>query len=181
MDLQVAYSTNYQNRRINIKQKQNSSSSLGLRRWEDLSFDLLKQLFKSVEISHLSQNVSSVCHSWRSGCWHVLFWANNELDLSVTKPVLDAVKSTAAKPLNAIVVPCSGNKYVQAMVEIKLMELLKSISEDNDEFGISLAAWRSSIRTVLNPKSIQISDKHFVYIAKRTSGLEKLDSFKDHN
>ncbi|KAK4836908.1 hypothetical protein QYF36_001262 [Acer negundo] len=101
MDMQVAYSTN-KNRRINIKQKQkNSSSSLGLRRWEDSSFDILYQIFTSVEISHLSQNVSSVCHSWRLGCWHVLFWANNELDLSVTKPVLDTVKSTtAAKPLN---------------------------------------------------------------------------------
>ncbi|KAK4838916.1 hypothetical protein QYF36_017563 [Acer negundo] len=34
------------------------------------------------------------------------------------------------------------DKYAQDMVDIKLMELLKNIFEDNDEFGIALAPWR---------------------------------------
>ncbi|KAL5802767.1 hypothetical protein ACOSQ4_031072 [Xanthoceras sorbifolium] len=56
-----------------------------------------------------------------------------------------------------------------------LMELLKCIMEDNDGYGIYLAHWRLSIRKVSTPENIKISDKHLLYIAERTIGLEELD------
>ncbi|TXG48767.1 hypothetical protein EZV62_024642 [Acer yangbiense] len=176
MSSQVAYSAN---KRIKIRikwRKQESFSSLDLRRWEDLSPDILEKIFDGVPISDLSQNVSAVCRSWQLSCWHFLCWAKDELDLSVTNATLEIVKSTGVKPLNEIGdVACSTKKYAQALVDIKLMELLKSIMEDNDVHGINLTHWRLSIRKVSIPENIKISDKHLIYIAERTIGLEELD------
>ncbi|KAK0600002.1 hypothetical protein LWI29_010627 [Acer saccharum] len=76
----------------------------------------------------------------------------------------DTVESSSDGAENTALLETSN---VQAMVDIKLMELLKNIFEDNDEFGISLAPWRLSIRTVSIPESIQISDKLLVYIVER--------------
>ncbi|KAL5736229.1 hypothetical protein ACOSQ2_031017 [Xanthoceras sorbifolium] len=69
----------------------------------------------------------------------------------------------------------SSSSLGSGVVDIKLMELLKSIMEDNDGYGIYLAHWRLSIRKVSTPENIKISDKHLLYIAERTIGLEELD------
>ncbi|KAL5804421.1 hypothetical protein ACOSQ3_031221 [Xanthoceras sorbifolium] len=69
----------------------------------------------------------------------------------------------------------SSSSLGSGVVDIKLMELLKCIMEDNDGYGIYLAHWRLSIRKVSTPENIKISDKHLLYIAERTIGLEELD------
>ncbi|KAK1583685.1 hypothetical protein Q3G72_026107 [Acer saccharum] len=172
---QVAYSDN-KKIKVSGEREQESSWSLGLRRWEDLSLDILKQIFNGVSISDLSRNVSSVCHSWQFCCWLFLCWESNELNLRITEAALGVVKETTAKPMNSIGVPCSSTeKYAQALLDIKLMDMLKSILEDNDYYGIYLANWRLSIQTVKIPENIQISDEHLIYIAERTTGLVKLE------
>ncbi|KAK4852084.1 hypothetical protein QYF36_021003 [Acer negundo] len=158
MSNQVAYSAN---KKIKIRIK--------WRKQELVRPDLLEKIFDGVPVSDLFKNVSAVCHSWQLRCWHFLCWEKDELDLSVTNATLE-------KPLNEIgVVACSTRKYAQSLVDIKLMELLKSIMEDNDAYGIYLARWRLSIRKVSIPENIKISDTHLIYISERTTGLEELD------
>ncbi|KAK2639224.1 hypothetical protein Ddye_027019 [Dipteronia dyeriana] len=117
---QVAY---YDNKKIKVngEREQESSWSLGLRRWEDLSLDILKQIFNGVSISNLSRIVSSVCHSWQLCCWHFLCWENNELNLRNTEAALGVVKEKPANFLNSIGGPCSSTEKTTGLVKLDLL------------------------------------------------------------
>ncbi|KAF2299643.1 hypothetical protein GH714_002152 [Hevea brasiliensis] len=47
--------------------------------------------------------------------------------------------------------------------------------EGNDANGICLDHWRLSIKTVIIPRYVDITDEHLQYIAERTPNLENLD------
>lgn len=55
----------------------------GLRRGEDLHVNILKKIVSGIPFSQLLHCVSQVCKSWELGCWDILFWNNNVLELSL--------------------------------------------------------------------------------------------------
>ncbi|KAK3199292.1 hypothetical protein Dsin_022707 [Dipteronia sinensis] len=165
----MACSTNKKIKIGSERERESKSQSLELRRWEDLSLDILLIILNSVAVSDLSENTSSVCQSWQLGCWHFLCWKNNELDLSIIKAPLEDVKS----PDHLSGGKCNSTE-TNARTAIRLMELLKNILEDNHGYGIYLEHWRSSIKKLSIPEDIEIWDKHLVYLAERTTGLEEL-------
>ncbi|KAL5802727.1 hypothetical protein ACOSQ4_031032 [Xanthoceras sorbifolium] len=133
---------------------QESSSSTSLRRWEDLNPDILNKIFENIPFSHLSSKVSLVCYSWQLSCWHIICWRRRKvLDLSFINGALETIDSTTEK----------GYDYKA----IKLMNLLESIMQRNDGYGLS-------IQNFFIPRDLEISDKHLVYIAERTVGLKDL-------
>ncbi|EXC21504.1 F-box/LRR-repeat protein [Morus notabilis] len=59
------------------------------RPWADLDDNLLLDIFRRLSIKELFLVVSLVCRSWRSVCWDVLFWKDEEtLDLTNLRPFL---------------------------------------------------------------------------------------------
>lgn len=126
--------------------------------WEDLNLDILMKIFDGISSSDLSCNISSVCCSWQLACWYILCWANkkNLLDLGLIRPALANAKFTSSR-------------------DRVLMKLLKSILDDNDTLGnIYLENWRLSIRTLLFPEDLKISDAHLIYASQRTKGIDRL-------
>ncbi|KAH7544223.1 hypothetical protein JRO89_XS15G0131400 [Xanthoceras sorbifolium] len=138
---------------------QESSSSTSSRRWEDLNPDILNKIFENIPFSHLSSKVSLVCYSWQLSCWHTICWRRRKvLDLSFINGALETIDTTTEK----------GYDYKN----IKLMNLLVSIMQKNDGYGLS-------IQNFFIPRDLEISDKHLVYIAERFSRVENLAYLKE--
>ncbi|KAF2290061.1 hypothetical protein GH714_001682 [Hevea brasiliensis] len=55
-----------------------------------------------------------------------------------------------------------------------MSKLLRTVMEGHDANGFSLERWRLSVKTVVIPKGLDITDEHLLYIAKRTPNLEDL-------
>ncbi|XP_021683724.2 F-box/LRR-repeat protein At3g48880 isoform X1 [Hevea brasiliensis] len=123
------------------------------RRWEEFDINILREIFSILPNCDLFCNVSSVCQSWMLVCWDILFWRHNMLDLT---PVLEA----------------SANFNFR--FQKSMSKLLSTVMEGHDANGFSLERWRLSVKTVVIPKGLDITDEHLLYIAKRTPNLEDL-------
>lgn len=137
-----------------------------LRRWENLDPHILKKIFSFTD---LPGNFLRVCQSWRLCCWDILFWEQNEIDLS---PIMAALRNVDSFSGISFKLRHLIPKNVQLLdgfkdIDVELMKLLESIFFGKDAFGISLEHWRLSIKSILIPKYLEISDHHLLYIAER--------------
>lgn len=155
------------------------------RRWEDLDPNILKQIFSLVPYEELFLNVSSVCQSWQAACFEFSFWSRNILDLTAATAGYDdfcpenlySTNPTRSGFLkdgfySFISKFDSPDKYMQ--MSRNLSRLLWRMMTGNDAYGRSLEDWRLSVRALIIPYDLPISDMHLVYIAKRLPGLECL-------
>jgi len=138
--------------------------------WENMDFDTLREIFSRVPVNDLILNVSSVCSSWRTVCWDFLFWSHDVLNLSITGVGFDmTIFSGFASIADAILHSkvCFGDResvdiYDKMAVELK--ELLWSVMEG---YQVHRQGWTLSIKTIIIPFDLKISDAHLLYISER--------------
>ncbi|XP_031254796.1 F-box/LRR-repeat protein At3g48880-like [Pistacia vera] len=157
----------YKRRRFGSSKMQESSPP-GLRRWEDLDINILKNIFRSIDIQELALCVSPVCYSWRLACWDVLFWGKNLLDFSL-------IKASAIPEYVGV-----EEGLISENIELKdenLREPLQMILNGKDAYGFPLENWRLSIESIIIPEDVVISDETLLHLANRTPNLESLALF----
>ncbi|CAK9161346.1 unnamed protein product [Ilex paraguariensis] len=169
-----------------INRAQEVSSNLAVeipledRKWKDLDCNILKIIFDQLHVYDLFASVSSVCLSWKSTCWDLLFWSNSMLELSSAAVYLHNFNFMDIKSMEATVLLLteSFGNYSQLveddLKDVQLMKFLKSLMEGKDAYGNSLENWRQSIQTILIPSDLEITDQHLLYISERPPGLKSL-------
>ncbi|OMO63125.1 hypothetical protein CCACVL1_22478 [Corchorus capsularis] len=142
---------------------------MGLRRWEDLDFDVLATIFSAVPTKDLFRNVSFVCRSWRLACWDVLFWSETKtLDFNDFAACLAVQFWKLSKPK-----PKLGD------LKRKWMRQVESIMEGNgyDRNGFPLEIWRRSITRIFIPDHfILLENNHLLASIAQRGDWQKLPS-----
>ncbi|KAF8410673.1 hypothetical protein HHK36_003205 [Tetracentron sinense] len=128
-------------------------------RWENLPKDLLLKIFDGLSDKDLFWTVSSVCRSWQSVCWDILFWKEEILDLRKLRNFLNVKASELYDPLAT-----------------RLLKLLKSIMDSGDcHGGDGLQDRRTCVTSIVFPPHICLSDRHLVYVAERSPKLKRFE------
>ncbi|OMO89435.1 hypothetical protein CCACVL1_07830 [Corchorus capsularis] len=147
---------------------------VGLRRWEELDGNILKNIFKRVPSSDLILKVRGVCRPWHLACWDTLFWSDPKtLDFSSFCSAFGF-----GRKKHEILVDIS-KVYVRHRME-KFKRFLTRIMElgdhGNDAYGNPLDRWSKSIKKIVIPIQLAdiLTDDHLVLIAERTPAVETL-------
>ncbi|OMO89434.1 hypothetical protein CCACVL1_07829 [Corchorus capsularis] len=145
-------------------------AEVGLRRWEELDSNILKNIFNRIPSSDLILKVRCVCRPWHLACWDTLFWSDPKtLDFSSFCDAFGLGTEDHMIWVNGAI------GYVLFMMN-KFERFLRRIMEGNDAYGNPLDRWSKPISKIVIPIELSdiLSDDHLVFIAERTPAVENL-------
>lgn len=154
--------------RMKSKKMMKNQSAVG---WEDLHEDILLTVLRRLDHKSLLRTAYSVCRSWQSPCWEILFWREGGIiDLVILKnifsftPSLQSPMCTSRRATLSHQNSCIPHKNYEGHM---MMKLLKKIFE-------GLREKLGSATRLIFPAHLNLSEDHLLYTAKRLPKLRQI-------